>query len=299
MKSKIFLKEKAVHGTALVPIAIHHLSYAPNAGNFFYLHWHYEFEIIVVLEGAIIYTVEDKEYCIMAKEGLFIPPNQLHSARAYNGMPCEACVVLFHPNLFGSSQQDTAFSRFVYPILKGEMEFDNHFKSSVKWHQSVIERIYELDSLREGKISDNELLLKSKLFEIWHLCYQNSVTAVPRWKEKKNYKLERLQPVLDYIHANYKEEISLISLAQILPMSEGQFCNAFKEVMNITPIAYVIRHRILKSCALLTETDWKIADIAKDVGFSNISYFNREFKKAIGCSPSKYRSEGQRTVFSE
>jgi len=35
-------------------------------------------------------------------------------------------------------------------------------------------------------------------------------------------------------------------------------------------------------------TDSKIADIARRVGFNNISYFNREFKKAIGCSPSKY-----------
>jgi AraC-like DNA-binding protein len=292
MKSKIFLKENTVHGTALIPIAIHHLNYSQNEETFFYLHWHYEFEFIVVLEGAIIYTIEDEEYCVKAGEGLFIHSNLLHAARSYNGMPCEACVVLFHPNLFGSNSQGATYSKFVYPILNGEMEFENYFNCKEKWQQSVMLLIKEIDALRDGSLSDNELLLKSKLFEIWHLCYQNSVTVAPQFREKKNYKLHRIQPVLEYIHENYKNEISLKTLAKILPMSEGQFCHTFKEVMNMPPIAYVIRYRILQSCTLLIETDWKISDITRSVGFNNISYFNREFIKAIGCSPSKYRREG-------
>ncbi|OPJ57553.1 helix-turn-helix domain-containing protein [Clostridium oryzae] len=291
MKSKMFLKEKTIHGTALVPIAIHHLSYSSNIDNFFYLHWHYEFEFIVVLEGAIVYTIEDKEYRVMAGQGLYIHSNQLHAARSYNGMHCEACVVLFHPNLFGNNKQGATYSKFVYPILNSQIEFDNYFKPEKPWQKSVIELIKKIDELRDLSLSENELLLKSRLFEIWHLCYQNSIPTSPKLKEKKNYKIERMQPVLDYIHTNYKEEISLMDLAKILPMSEGQFCHTFKEVMNMPPIAYVIRYRILQSCSLLTETDYKIADIARSVGFNNISYFNREFIKAIGCSPSKYRKE--------
>jgi AraC-type DNA-binding domain-containing proteins len=283
------LKEKAVHGTALIPIAIHHLSYEAKMENFFYLHWHYEFEFVIVLEGAITYTIEDKEYNIMAGEGLFIHSNQLHAAKAYKGMPCEASVVLFHPNLFGDNKQGATYSKFIYPILNGEIGFDIYFKAEEKWQKSVIELIREIDIIRNEKLSDNELLLKSKLFEIWHLCYHNSTAVTSRWREKSDYKLKRMQPVLDYIHSNYKEEIALMTLANILPMSEGQFCHTFKEVMNMSPISYVIRYRILQSCTLLSDTDGKIADIAKNVGFNNISYFNREFIKAIGCSPSKYR----------
>ncbi|MHA6533946.1 AraC family transcriptional regulator [Paenibacillus sp. BAC0078] len=292
MKPKMFLKEKAVHGTALLPVAIHHLSYPPNADNFFFLHWHYEFEFLVVLQGAIVYTVEDEEYCVMAGEGLFVPSNQLHAARSYDGMPCEACVVVFHPNLFGDNKQGSAYSKFVYPLLKGDIEFKKVLKSGEAWQQTVIERMKEIDSLQDYGLHDIELLLKSKLFEIWHYCYQNRAPAASHSRNSKNYKIERMQPVLAYIQANYKEEISLKALADILPMSEGQFCHAFKEVMNMPPIAYVIRYRLLQSCSLLMETDWKIADIAKSVGFNNISYFNREFFKAIGCSPSKYRREG-------
>lgn len=292
MKPKMFLKEKAVHGTALLPVAIHHLSYPPNAGNFFFLHWHYELELLVVLQGAILYTIEDEEYCVMAGEGLFVPSNQLHAARSYDGMPCEACVVVFHPNLFSDNTQGSAYSKFVYPLLKGEIEFQKVLNSGQAWQQTVIERMKEIDALRDYALHDIELLLKSKLFEIWHYCYLNSAPAASHSRDSKNYKIERMQPVLAFIQVNYKEEISLKALADLLPMSEGQFCHAFKEVMNMPPIAYVIRYRLLQSCSLLMETDWKIADIAKSVGFNNISYFNREFFKAIGCSPSKYRREG-------
>jgi AraC-like DNA-binding protein len=291
LKAKILLKEKVTHGTALLPVAIHHLSYGPNEDIFFYLHWHYEFEFIAVLEGAVVYTVEEQEYCIMAGEGLFVHSNELHAARACNGMPCEACVVLFHPSLFGENKLGTAYSKFVYPILNGKMIFDKHFKSR-QWHQSVIERIIEIDALRNENITENELLLKSRLFEIWHLCFKNSAPEAPHCQGRRNYKLERMQPVLDFIHSNYREDIALRDLARIIPMSEGQFCHAFKEVVNTPPIAYVIRYRILQSCTLLMDTDRKIADIAKSVGFNNISYFNREFIKAIGCPPGKYRNEG-------
>lgn len=290
MKSKIFLKEKAVHGTALIPIAIYHLSYDKGIKNYFYLHWHDEFEFVLVMKGAIQYTIEDKKYNIKEGEGLFIHPNKLHCAGSYNGMPCEACVLLFHPNIFGGGEKNASYLKFVYPILNGEIFFDNYFRLENKWQKSVLDCIREIDKLKDKNLSDYELLLKSGIFKIWHLCYTNSAAAALN-KKGSDYKLGRLQPVLDYIEKNYKKEISLIKLANILPMSKGQFCHTFKEVMHISPIAYVIRCRILKSCTLLTGTDFEIANIARSVGFNNISYFNHEFKKAIGCSPKMYRNE--------
>ncbi|WP_040949780.1 AraC family transcriptional regulator [Gorillibacterium massiliense] len=294
MKAKMLLKEKAVHGTALLPAAIHHLSYPQGEDTFFYLHWHYEFELVAVLSGAIVYTVEDEEFCIKAGEGLFISSNRLHAARSLDGMPCEACVVVFHPNLFGDQQQGSAYSKFVYPFLKGEVEYRKVLTGGEAWQRTIIQRMNEIDKLKDSNLSETELLLKSKLFEVWHYLYQNAVPAATpgRDGDGKAYKIDRMQPVLNYIHTSYKEEIALKDLADLLPMSEGQFCHAFKEVTNMSPIAYVIRYRILQSCSLLTETDSKIADIARSVGFNNISYFNREFAKAIGCSPSRYRREG-------
>ncbi|MBY9077150.1 helix-turn-helix domain-containing protein [Paenibacillus sp. HN-1] len=293
MRPKMIFKENVVHGTTLLPIAIHHLSYPAGVENYFYLHWHVEFEFVTVLEGAVVYTIEDQEeYEVQAGEGLFIPSNQLHAARSLGGMPCEACVVVFHPNLFGDKQQSAVYSRFVHPVLKGELEFVKHLKGVEDWQKEVNRRLMEIDSLSHFPLEDIELLLRSKLLEIWHHCYRHAIPAAAVPSGNPAYKIERMQPVLSYIQAHYGEEIALKMLADLLPMSVSQFCTAFKEVMNQTPIAYVIRYRILQSCTLLMETDLKIAEIARTVGFNNISYFNREFIKAIGCSPRRYRLEG-------
>lgn len=290
MKSRMLLKEKAVHGTALLPVAIHHLSYGTGLNTFFYLHWHAEFEFVYVQKGGILYTVEGREMPLKEGEGLFVQSNELHAARALNSLPCEACVLLFHPNLFGSRGEGSAYSKFVYPILSGERSFGSILTGEAAWEQQALRCIDELDELRGANFAEQELMIRSRIYELWHLCWQNSSMTQ---KARTSYKLERMQPVLDYIAKNYREEITLKELADLLPMSVGQFCRTFKEVTNQTPISYLIRCRVLQSCALLNETDWKIADIARNVGFNNISYFNREFIRAIGCPPGRYRAEGQ------
>ena len=101
---------------------------------------------------------------------------------------------------------------------------------------------------------------------------------------------ERLRPVIEFIKENYSYEISLIELAELLPMSEGQFCRVFKQHMKMSPIQYLMRYRILQSCRLLQDTDKKVGEIANLTGFNNISYFNKVFLKIIGCTPREYRN---------
>ncbi|WP_335582160.1 helix-turn-helix transcriptional regulator [Paenibacillus yonginensis] len=56
-----------------------------------------------------------------------------------------------------------------------------------------------------------------------------------------------------------------------------------------TPVDYINSYRIRQAAGMLSQTERKISDIALEVGFDNISYFIRVFRKMMKCSPSAFR----------
>jgi AraC-like DNA-binding protein len=290
MKAKSFLLEQERHGTPLLPLGIHRLYYEKGMDVFFYLHWHSEIEFFVVTKGVAVYTIEDQEYIVHENEGVFVNANALHTARSYEGMECECCAIVFQPTLLIDNVNLLAYAKYIYPVLVGNRILCDKFGTKEEWQKEVVSRIVGICALGDEKLGREELWARSELLKIWNLCYHHPKKKISEEaSERRSYKLKRMEPVMDYIHEHYNEEMSLKELAELIPMSEGQFCRSFKEIMNMPPIAYVVRFRILRSCMMLENTDDKIGDIAREVGFSNISYFNREFLRVIGCSPGTYR----------
>ncbi|MNC51581.1 HTH-type transcriptional regulator CdhR [compost metagenome] len=91
------------------------------------------------------------------------------------------------------------------------------------------------------------------------------------------------------MQAHYSRPISIRELADLIPMSEGQFCRFFKAMTRQTPIEYLNAYRITQANELLRFTDRKIADIAMEVGFGHISYFIKVYRKVMKTTPSRYR----------
>ncbi|KIL40403.1 response regulator [Gordoniibacillus kamchatkensis] len=98
-----------------------------------------------------------------------------------------------------------------------------------------------------------------------------------------------VQQVLKYIHQAYAEELSLKMLGahfHIHPVYLGQL---FHKEMNETFTEYMNRYRVEKAKELLKTTTLKVQGIAKDVGYSEVGYFYKQFKKYVGISPTDYR----------
>ena len=82
---------------------------------------------------------------------------------------------------------------------------------------------------------------------------------------------------------------SLISLLLTVLKPKSHLCRLFKKAIGITVIDFINFVRIWNAENLLTSTDDKVLNISMDVGFSNISYFNRIFKKTTGMTPLAYK----------
>lgn len=281
-------KEQAKHGTSELPVGLHHLTMTPEQDPFFYLHWHEEFEIFYIHQGAALFTIEHETHLVKKGECVFVNSRQLHSAKPYQGEMCDFSAIVFHPNLFDDVMNRMLFSKYIYPVLSASILFPVHIKDTMPEYKKMLRLITSIIKLPQEELSQNELLLKAKFIELWHEFFSLAKNAEENLSAT-TYQHERMAPITEYIRRHYAEEIDLKTLAGLISLSEGQFCRVFKEVIGMTPIAYVNRYRILKSCELLVNTNLRIAHISSDVGFNNVSYYNRSFLEHLECTPTQYR----------
>jgi len=94
-----------------------------------------------------------------------------------------------------------------------------------------------------------------------------------------------------YMRENLTEQLSEPELADLTGQSQSAFSRSFKRHTGTTLVRFKNQLRIDLACQmLLSYPDAKVADICFDVGFSNLSNFNRHFLKLKGTSPSEFRA---------
>lgn len=295
MKKDRNFEEKVKHGTAELPIAIHKLTYPKGTDIIFYLHWHKEFEILVITKGSVYFTIEQNEYLLNPGDYVFINSNFYHSAKAATDEQCSFFAIDFSYQFLQENLHSRFGRKYILPILNGNLTFSEVIKkaevniTSTSWQSQIMRHLLEINDYPENNLDKYELSLKSHMFAVWDLFYQNAPIK-NELNDSDLFNMKRLKPVLQFIHENYYYEITLAELAGLIPMSEGQFCRMFKQTMKITPVQYLMRYRILQSCHHLLDTDKKIGEVANLSGFNNISYYNRLFLKTIGCTPYHYRN---------
>lgn len=100
---------------------------------------------------------------------------------------------------------------------------------------------------------------------------------------------DRIEQVYHYINLNYREEIRLEDVANLVHMTPSAFSRFFKRRTTKTLTQYINELRIGRACALLMESDLSISEVCYQAGFNNLSYFNRTFQKHKEMTPKQYR----------
>ena len=95
---------------------------------------------------------------------------------------------------------------------------------------------------------------------------------------------------LDYIFSNQSGDVRLSEAARLVGMSESTFSRYFKRSVGQNFSDMVRRLRITHACRLLEQTTEPVASICFEVGFTNLSNFNRQFRAETGATPTAYRA---------
>lgn len=95
--------------------------------------------------------------------------------------------------------------------------------------------------------------------------------------------------VIYYIHQNYNENLKLETIAPLFGYNSSYLGKIFSKKAGVNFNAYVDQVRIDRARTLLKEDNLKVYEIAKQIGYSNVDYFHKKFKKYVGTSPAEYR----------
>jgi len=82
-------------------------------------------------------------------------------------------------------------------------------------------------------------------------------------------------------------------LAERVDLAPGTLARKFKQAHKTTLSQYVLHRRIDKAKSFLATTTLTIYEVGSAVGISDPQYFNKQFRKVIGISPSRYRDDNQ------
>ena len=115
-------------------------------------------------------------------------------------------------------------------------------------------------------------------------------------EELAHYRPE-IQLVLNYIHENYVERITLQDLATYACLNEAYLSRLFKVETKKTLNSYLNELRIYKAKELLKQPDIMVKEVAQLVGIKDQLYFNRVFKKFCGENPSDYQERVKKVHF--
>lgn len=99
--------------------------------------------------------------------------------------------------------------------------------------------------------------------------------------------------VCNYINENFQSQLNRKEIADYHHVSASHLSRLFKEEMGKTLTEYIQYVRIEAAKQLIINGNILLSDIAHEVGFSDLQYFSRVFKKLEGVSPSKYHGNMQ------
>ena len=279
-------KELVKHGTTMFPIAC----YESDLGKWKVdWHWHDELEAFVILEGAATITAGNEKYVISKGEGIFVNHGVLHGGVAVDLKACKYHSIVFHPRLISGSIDSVFYQKYVSSVLENRSVESIHFKQNIDWHNEAIDIICNVWELcvhepvgYEFKVRN---LLSEFIFKIW-----SNLSEAPHHQDTKIMRDEdRIKTMLQFIHENYGNEVTIKMIANSALISESECLRCFRRTIGTTPIQYVKQYRIQTAAQMLVSTQKKIADIAIKCGFQDISYFTKSFREYKGCVPTEYR----------
>lgn len=244
------------------------------------LHDHDYYEFFLIIEGTIEHFVNNQKNILERGHLVFIRPTDFHSYKRLENQNCHFVNLailentvndLFHYMGKGIDREQLVSSKYPPVILLTNNEL-----------QSLISKLEKLNTLPvlDKKMLNMELrVLLIYLFSNYFVKRLDQNNHIPEWLNLTITELKKPE--------NFRS--GLESIKRIACKSDEHISRSFKKYLFKTPTQFINELKLNYAANQIRFSNRKIADIAFDAGFENLSYFYRQFMQLFGYTPNEFR----------
>ncbi|NLR62570.1 helix-turn-helix transcriptional regulator [Chitinophaga polysaccharea] len=247
---------------------------------------HINFEIALIENCAgkrfIGDHIEDFEGTELVLLGSYLPHCWQYYTVLDPMIPPQATVIHFFPTFLGQQLLDKPEAHQLNDLFERAAKGVSFSGATVRTAKMIMQQMLFTSGMTRVVLMLNLLdtLAQSEEGKVLSSPYYNAVDS--------SIEAQKINKVFDYIFKNFQEEISLKTVADILPLSPAAFCRYFKARTNRTLIDFVKEVRIGHAAKLLLEKKHNVTEACYQSGYNNLSNFNKHFKEVKGLSPRDF-----------
>lgn len=262
--------------------------------NYFYdtLHYHPEFQLSTIITGTGNAMIGDYIGRFNPGDVFLIGPNLSHVFRSdkeyyekSNILFIHSIGIYFKENSFGESFFDLPENSGIKNLLK---ESEHGIRLQGENAKKISDTILEINKLSGLRRLTTLLNCLDNFARIKNEKLKLSSGLLSGIKDDDNKKMNL---VFNYIMENFSGTIKLQTISEIACMTPTAFCRFFYRKTLKTFSEFLAETRIGYASQLLLQGNFSILEISYKCGYNNISNFNRQFKRIMKCTPSRYLND--------
>jgi AraC-like DNA-binding protein len=257
----------------------------------FPLHSHAFDELVIILKGTAIHCVDRVPCPVQAGDVFVISGGHEHEYTKMNKLALAN--ILFDSKQLGMSNWDVRsmpgfhvlFS--LEPALLKQGKISRRLRLNPRQLECTRERIRALIAETTEHSAGYRAMARGIFMQL--------VVELCRFYERESlvgsFDLLKVGDAIAHMETRFDEKISIEQLAETAHVSVRHLQRIFHDGIGCSPVEYLLRIRIEKSCELLRKRHMSVTNIALSCGFSDSNYFSRKFRQAMGISPREYRQK--------
>ncbi|MDD6483147.1 MAG: AraC family transcriptional regulator [Clostridiales bacterium] len=242
-----------------------------KAGDEYPLHWHDYFEFEIITSGCVEHMHNQNKYIAGDGNAYLMSYYDFHSFKAIT----DTNLIVIH---FNENALSDELSKFIFLGIRKFNCVYNKFEL-----ENIMVLVKKIEAENEQGLLFNRQIIANTLSELVINIIRKSGTGT------ETHMSQPIQEAVIYLLKNFRDDISLSSLAETLHLSANYLGVLFKENTGVSFREYLNTIRLKHACRLLISSSLSVKEVSYTSGYKTHEHFLRIFRQNFNMTPSEYR----------